>query len=255
MADFTQYGEKSQEWSALEKDLPAPPADLSLEDLQRITNETRLNAAREDMQLLAPKLTMADFSIPTRDGATIEARTYRPSSIPSSQKLPIYIHFHGGGFFFGSIGSEDATCSLIALDVGVVVINVNYRHTPNFVFPTAWNDGEDAFAWVHEHADEFHGDNLQIVVGGISAGAYITASLMLKLAADEDDRRTGVQGQVLMVRGTINRGAKSLFADMGVDSTFSTLRLRRAICEAAQGSECIFVENQRVRTLAAEKQS
>lgn len=46
---------------------------------------------------------------------TIEARIYRPSSKPASQKLPIYVHFHGGGFFFGTLGSEDATCSRLAI--------------------------------------------------------------------------------------------------------------------------------------------
>lgn len=200
MADFSQYGGKSNEWIALERTLPAPPSDISPEELKRTTNETRLGSAQEEMKILRPKVLTQDFRISTRDQSTIEARTYRPSSIPPTQKLPIYVHFHGGGFFFGTIGSEDATCTRLALDVGVVVVNINYRHTPEAAYPVAWNDAEDAFQWVYTNSETlFAGDNMKIVVGGVSAGAYLTASLMLKLALDESSSRMGVQGAVYMI--------------------------------------------------------
>ena len=202
MADYSIYGGKSDEWLALEAHLPAPP-NMSPEEMKKTTNETREEAAREEMKILRPKVTIQDFTIPTRDGSTIEARTYRPSTAPASQKLPVFLYFHGGGFFFGSIEGEDATCSYIAIDVGVVVVNVNYRHTPEFVFPIAWYDSEDAFAWVYDHCGDFAGDRLQIVVGGISAGAYLTASLMLKLANEEDERRKGILGQVGLQRSCV----------------------------------------------------
>lgn len=198
MADFSMYGGKSDEWLALEAQLP-PEADMSPAQLKQTTNDIRLEEARQEMTLLSPKVHIQNFSIPVRDGTSIEARTYRPSSAPTSQKLPIFLYFHGGGFFFGTIGSEDATCSRIAIDVGVVVCNVNYRHTPEFVFPTAWHDSEDAFSWLYDHADEFDGDRLQVVIGGVSAGSWLTASLVLKLAVEEDDRRKGILGQVSTV--------------------------------------------------------
>lgn len=194
--DFSEYGGKSKEWLDLEGSLPPPPTGVGIEDLKRLTNEMRIKAAQEQMQELSSKVVLRDFSIPTRDGSQIEARAYRASSGDQSKALPIYLHFHGGGFFFGSLASEDATCSRIAITGEVVVVHANYRHTPEFVYPTAWFDSEDALAWVVGNAPEFAGDSTRIIVGGISAGAYLTSSLMLTLHREQNPIRTRVLGQV-----------------------------------------------------------
>ncbi len=193
--DFSEYGGKSDEWLALEASLPPPP-DLPPDELKRMTNETRSNTAREEMKSLSPRISLADYAIPTRDGSTIEARTYRSSVIDPLEILPIYIHFHGGGFFFGTIDSEDATCSRMALEAEVLVVNVNYRHTPDFRYPTAWLDSEDALEWVYHHATEIGGAATTIIMGGVSAGAYLTASLMLQLDRTRSPIRKSIAGQV-----------------------------------------------------------
>jgi acetyl esterase/lipase len=119
----------------------------------------------------------------------------------------VYIHLHGGGYLFGTLSSEDAICSRIVVsrvqnDTPVMVFNVNYRHTPEHGFPTAWNDVEDAFVWVHEHINDIGGLGDQVVVGGISAGAQLTASLTLtQLYGDNERVKTcpKIRGQVLMI--------------------------------------------------------
>lgn len=201
--DFSQYGEASEEWRTLEATLPVPPV-LSDQELQRSTNETRVKTAREEMKQLAHQVVMQDWHIPTRDGSQIEARTYRSAAVSATERLPIHIHFHGGGFFFGTLASEDATCSRIALDALVVVLNVNYRHTPSFNYPTAWHDSEDALAWAAEHAGDFAGDQSRIVVGGVSAGAYLAAALMLTLHREQNPLRRCVLGQVCNSRLLFN---------------------------------------------------
>lgn len=84
----------------------------------------------------------------------------------------------------------------------VVVVNVNYRHTPEYEFPTAWDDVEDAFVWLHEHISEIGGLADQVVVGGISAGAQLTASLTLAQLYGDNERLKAcpkIRGQVLMI--------------------------------------------------------
>lgn len=79
---------------------------------------------------------------------------------------------------------------------------MNYRHTPEHTYPTAWNDAEDAFHWVHEHLGDIGGDGGKVIVGGISAGAWLTASLTLAQHLGKDDslaKRPRIQGQVLMI--------------------------------------------------------
>ncbi|KAJ5813017.1 hypothetical protein N7447_010040 [Penicillium robsamsonii] len=208
MADFTRYGTPSAEWVALEATLPEPPKDLSVGQLKALINKGREASAAQDMiDGLNAAVQLHDHTIPARDGTPLEARTYRPAGIPISERLPVYIHLHGGGFLFGTLSSEDAICSRIVTSrvqkgTPVVVLNINYRHTPEYPYPTAWNDVEDAFVWLHENIAEIGRLSEQVVVGGISAGAWLTASLALAQLRGEDKRLAAcpkITGQVLMI--------------------------------------------------------
>ncbi len=182
MADFSAYDGPSAEWLALAATLPPPPLGLSIPELKEATNAGRDAASAAAMQTLSPQVTTQDHSIPTRDGAAIEARTYRRAveTASSPSPVPVYIHLHGGGFLFGTLSSEDPACARVAVTTGALILNVNYRHTPEHAYPTAWDDVEDAFAWLHANAAALGADPAQVVVGGISAGAYLTASLALR---------------------------------------------------------------------------
>jgi len=156
---------------------------------------------------LSEKVQLKDYSITARDGFKLEARTYRPIGVDPSERLPVYIHLHGGGYMFGTLSSEDAICSRIVtsrVEKGqpIIVFNLNYRHSPEYRYPTAWNDVEDAFVWVHDHIAEIGGLSDQVVVGGISAGGQLTASLALAQLRGDDKRLAAcpkIRGQVLMI--------------------------------------------------------
>ncbi|KAH8695550.1 Alpha/Beta hydrolase protein [Talaromyces proteolyticus] len=200
MCDFSQYGIPSDEWLRVEASLP-PRKNLPIPELKQSTNLTRESIAQNDMKELSRQVSLQDYSIPTRDGQHVEARLYRPATLPTYELLPIYIHFHGGGFLFGTLGSEDAICSRIAIQTESAVVNVNYRHTPEFRYPTAWNDAEDALAWVCNHSRLFYGDTQKLVIGGVSAGAWLTASLVQAVVTSELklSPEPNILGQVLMI--------------------------------------------------------
>lgn len=87
-----------------------------------------------------------------------------------------------------------------------MVFNVNYRHSPEHQYPTSWNDTEDAFVWLHEHIKEIGGLSDQVVVGGNSAGSWMTASLALAQLRGEDQRFAAcpkIRGLVLMIPGLV----------------------------------------------------
>ncbi|ETS75430.1 hypothetical protein PFICI_12374 [Pestalotiopsis fici W106-1] len=206
MADYTQYGGPSKEWLAIADSLPQVSPDAPRSQRRRLLNEMREKAAAEGMKILGPQVKMHDYSIPTCDGSSIEARSYRPVSVDSSKALPVYYHLHGGGWFFGTLASEDATCARIAINTQVVVFNVNYRHTPEHVYPTAWEDVEDAFEWLHDHIQDIGGDAKQVVMGGVSAGAQLTASFVLgkHLGKVSSAERPSPVGQILMIPNLVN---------------------------------------------------
>ncbi|PSR80537.1 Alpha/Beta hydrolase protein [Coniella lustricola] len=205
MCDFSRYGGRSNEWLAIEAELPHSAAGLNQDvlELQAAVNREREEIASSDMQVLSDRVKILDHSITTRDGANIESRSYRPALRDEHEKLPTYMHLHGGGFLFGTLASEDAICSRIAVNASVVVLNVNYRHTPKFTYPTAWNDTEDAFVWLHANIAKLGGDNRKVILGGISAGAQLVAAVTLgkhlqNLGAAAQ-ACPSIAGQVLMI--------------------------------------------------------
>jgi len=182
MVEFSQYGGASAEWLALEATMPAISLDTSQDPLllKRVVNAGREERSAAAMKDLAPQVKILDYSIPTRDFSTVEARSYRPLSKPADEKLPVYLYFHGGGFLFGTLSSDDDICARLAINIGVVVLSVNYRHTPEHTFPVAWHDSQDSFAWLHTHISGLGCDPTKVVVGGVSAGGQLAASLVLE---------------------------------------------------------------------------
>ncbi|RAO70345.1 uncharacterized protein BHQ10_006357 [Talaromyces amestolkiae] len=223
MCDFSKYGIPSKEWLEVEQTLP-PRQDKSIEELKTSNNATREARAKEEMKELQDKVSLTDYSIPTRDGSHLEARIYRPKTRPTGEVLPIYMHFHGGGFLFGTLSSEDSICSRIAINVETIVCNVNYRHTPEHKYPTAWNDAEDALIWVCNNHSMFDGDHQKLVIGGISAGAWLTASLVQTVLRGDITLtpEPTILGQVLMIPCVVSTPCYAPILEKVLDPSLSS---------------------------------
>lgn len=100
---------------------------------------------------------------------------YRPAK--ETGTLPVFVHFHGGGYIMGAPSLRDARSRYLAMTVGCVVVSVQYRLAPEYLFPTALQDGYAALTWVHANASELNVDRTRIAIGGESAGGGLTASL------------------------------------------------------------------------------
>lgn len=196
MCDFSEYGGMSAAFRDIQLE-PASikaPKEQTIEESKRTANKQREEASSCAMKFLAKQVVMKNHVIHARDGYRLEARTYRSSSLPPTDPLPVYIHLHGGGYLLGTLDSEDAACARIASAIPIIVLNLNYRHTPEWTYPTAWNDSEDALEWTFGNANALAADPTQIVVGGISAGGHIGAALVQKFRGDPR-----IRGQVLMI--------------------------------------------------------
>ncbi|CAK7203314.1 hypothetical protein SEUCBS139899_006045 [Sporothrix eucalyptigena] len=218
MCDFSQYGGASKEWKAVEAENPAPSlAGLTPVQIRAAANATREKTASALMPKFADKIELIDVSIPARDGFALEGRLYWPKSVPKpadgGAAPALYMHLHGGGYLLGTLSSEDAICSNLAINTSektpTVVLNLNYRHTPEYVYPTAWLDAQDGLAWIHDVAVPTYGiDPAHVVVGGISAGAHLTASLALEQHLGRLPKRDTplppLAGQVLMIPALVN---------------------------------------------------
>src|SRR5207237_3188051 len=76
------------------------------------------------------------------------------------------------------------TCAAtLAMDLGLVVVSVEYLLAPEHPFPSGLDDCYAALVWLDEHADELGVDTERVAVNGGSAGGGLAAGLAL-LARD-----------------------------------------------------------------------
>jgi epsilon-lactone hydrolase len=93
------------------------------------------------------------------------------------QKGKALLYIHGGGFISGSVQTHRMHVAKFALGSQLKSLVFNYRLAPEHPFPAALEDCVLAYQWLlgQGYAPE------DIVVGGESAGATLTLSLLLAL--------------------------------------------------------------------------
>ena len=99
----------------------------------------------------------------------------RPQDATSSRMM---LFFHGGGFSFGSPNGHRKLAAHLAKACGIVCLMVDYRLSPEHVYPAALEDCVRAYEWALEHT--FSGD--QIILAGDSCGGGQVTSVPLALA-------------------------------------------------------------------------
>ncbi|KAL1888767.1 hypothetical protein Sste5346_009321 [Sporothrix stenoceras] len=127
-----------------------------------------------------------DIQITSGDGHVFTARIYSPDdndTEPGSGPYPVHVNFHGGGYCFGDLTSDAALLMKIRKRARIIVVDVDYRLTPEHAFGKGTDDAWAAVQWVHAHAHEINGRPDSISIGGISAGGFMSCVLQ-QLARD-----------------------------------------------------------------------
>lgn len=126
------------------------------------------------------EVTTTSYAAPHGD---VPLRVYTPTSGTRAQRRPLVVAFHGGGFALGSARQGDWASSIVARDVGAVVVSVDYRLAPTHRFPAAVEDCYGALAWAADHAEDLGADAGRMGVMGESAGGNLAAVVTI-LARD-----------------------------------------------------------------------
>jgi acetyl esterase len=111
----------------------------------------------------------------------VPSRVYRPAV---TTPAPTVVYFHGGGFVIGDLDTHDLAARILAIDLGAIVVSVDYGLAPERPFPGGLDDAWAALTAVAEHVDDYGGDPARLVVAGDSAGANIAAVTAVR-ARDE----------------------------------------------------------------------
>jgi len=93
----------------------------------------------------------------------------------ASPLRPAILHIHGGGMISGRAQNMTAFCQTLAADLGCVVVNVDYRLSPETPFPGPVNDAYAALVWLFRNAATLGVDPARIAVMGESAGGGLAA--------------------------------------------------------------------------------
>ena len=116
----------------------------------------------------------------TDDGAKRELYLFLPKGWKETDKRPLMMLIHGGGWRGGSAEAFFLQCRDYA-DAGFVAVSVNYRladsqmSTPT-MFRTL-SDAKAAFRYASEHAGELGIDPAKIITSGSSAGAHLSIGI------------------------------------------------------------------------------
>lgn len=113
----------------------------------------------------------------------LPARHYVPAEA-NTDRLPLIVFFHGGGFVLGDLDSHDVPCRLLAHHAGAHVVSIDYRLAPEDPFPAAVDDARAALRWAFEHAEGLGADPGRIAVAGDSAGGNLSAVAAWQAAHD-----------------------------------------------------------------------
>ncbi|PTY03398.1 hypothetical protein DB346_05820 [Verrucomicrobia bacterium LW23] len=117
----------------------------------------------------------------------------------ASAPVPVLVWFHGGGFATGSkdFGPEYVR---IVTDLGYAMAIPNYRLAPAARHPEYLRDGATALAWVQRNGAAYGLDIQRLMLGGISAGAYLAALLHLHptLLAQAGGDASAIRGNFLL---------------------------------------------------------
>ena len=98
---------------------------------------------------------------------------YRRDRKPS-EKAPVFVYIHGGGWIGGLPETREAFNTKIA-EAGYFVVSLYYGHSPYYPHPEPIENIYKAFAWLKRNASKYNIDAEEIFVGGESAGAHLSA--------------------------------------------------------------------------------
>jgi acetyl esterase/lipase len=123
----------------------------------------------------------------------VAVRLYRATAF--SEKPPLVVFMHGGGWTSGSLDTYDWLASSIARDAGVVVASVDYRLAPAHRWPAAAEDSYAATADLVSRGAELGADTSRVAVVGDSAGGNLAAVVAL-MARDRSGPPITFQGLI-----------------------------------------------------------
>lgn len=119
-----------------------------------------------------------NLTVDSTDGYKVPVRMYKRENAGSG--LPVFVYYHGGGFFGGSPDVVEQMCKVVVQNLDCIAFNIDYRLCPEHCYPQPFDDCFLATKWIYDNASSFGGDKNKIAVSGDSAGGNLAAAITMK---------------------------------------------------------------------------
>jgi triacylglycerol lipase len=174
----------------IEEDLRAfidqmPPITLTDEILPFLRQGFGARLALEENPQAVEAVDVVHRTVPGRTGDPEVPVVLHVPRAPDGPRGAI-LHIHGGGYVSGDAASLSPFHRTLAMELGCVILSVEYRLAPETRFPGAVEDCYAALAWLVGEAGALAIDPSRIGVMGESAGGGLAAALAL-LARDRGE--------------------------------------------------------------------
>lgn len=209
--------------------------------LLRLSNRFHIGPIISRDRLLAerryPTVQRTRIKIPSRDhGRFIIADLYLPppaspysstTAKSSTHSLPVLLNYHGSGFVLDLLGTNVLACTQLTSELGIAVLDADYRKAPEHPFPAALQDIEDLLQWLG-CSPSFSDlgvslDPSRVVLSGYSAGAnlaLVASSALLRKNQREQQLVKGITEDTL---GRVNiRGVVAVYPLLDLTAPPST---------------------------------
>lgn len=164
---------KTEEFiSMLEEQDNEPLYKMTPENARRFLNKLQEKTHKEI------EADVTDMNIFTETADNVDIRVVRPKG--NTEKLPVIIYVHGGGWILGGKESFDMLIRKLAVCTNSVVIFPAYALSPEVHYPVAVNQIYGVLEYVFENPEQFNIDENKIAIAGDSAGANMAAVTALK---------------------------------------------------------------------------
>ncbi len=146
---------------------------------------------------LPPVRITRDVLVRTVGGVRLTVDIYRPEH---DRVVPVVVQVYGGGWRGGE-PQDNAEIAQSMAAAGFAVFAIDYRHAPDWTWPTQLEDVLDALRWVTVHAAEYGADPSQVALVGRSAGAQLAMRASQDAAAPPIRAVVSIYGPVDLAEG------------------------------------------------------
>lgn len=131
----------------------------------------------------------------TINSGGLQVLIYVVKPVGTSEKLPVFIFTHGGGWVLGDFPTHERMVHDLVVRTGMAAVFVEYTRTPDAQYPTALNECYEATKWVAEHGDEIGVDGSNLAIVGNSAGGNLATAVCLMA---KEKQTPDIKLQILM---------------------------------------------------------